>query len=175
MELLGWVTASLFAPPGETLFQELYTGTLEDALEELTGHPVALPKVAPRELQAAYTALFVTHPQGLPAPPYAGYALDGELFGPTFHRLMELYREGGLEVQATWRDLPDHIAAIGEAIALLADKNPHLAKRLAQEFLKPWLDRFAPQVKAHDPTGFYATLVDLLQEGIHAKTGVSQA
>ncbi|BDG26889.1 hypothetical protein TthSNM66_15250 [Thermus thermophilus] len=173
MELLGWVTASFFSPPGEALFRELYAGTLEEALEELTGHPVALPKVAPRELQAAYTALFVTHPEGLPAPPYAGYALDGELFGPSFHRLQELYREGGLEVQATWRDLPDHIAAIGEAIALLAGKNPHLAKRLAREFLKPWLDRFGPQVKTHDPTGFYATLVDLLQEAIHAKTGVS--
>ena len=76
-------------------------------------------------------------------------------------------------MQATWRDLPDHIAAIGEAIALLAGKNPHLARRLAREFLKPWLDRFGPQVKTHDPTGFYATLVDLLQEAIHAKTGVS--
>ncbi|WP_243027074.1 TorD/DmsD family molecular chaperone [Thermus albus] len=175
MELLGWVTASLFSPPGEALFRELHAGTLEEALEELTGHPVALPRVPPQELQAAYTALFVSHPHGLPAPPYAGYALDGELFGPSFHRLQELYREGGLEVRASWRDLPDHIAALGEAIALLAGKNPHLAQRLVREFLKPWLDRFAPQVKAHDPTGFYATLVDLLQEGIYAKTGLSEA
>ncbi|MDM7325416.1 MAG: molecular chaperone TorD family protein [Thermus sp.] len=109
------------------------------------------------------------------APALAGFALVGELFGPSFHRLQELYREGGLEVRASWRDLPDHIAAIGEAIALLAGRKPHLAQRLAQEFLKPWLDRFAPQVKAHDPTGFYATLVDLLQEGIYAKTGLSEA
>ena len=29
MELLGWVTASLFAPPGEAFFRELSAGTLE--------------------------------------------------------------------------------------------------------------------------------------------------
>ncbi len=175
MELLGWVTASLFSPPGEALFRELYAGTLEEALEELTGHPVALPRVPPQELQTAYTALFITHPQGVPAPPYAGYALDGAFFGPSFHRLLEIYQEGGLEVQATWKDLPDHVAAIGEAIALVADRKPHLARRMAQEFLKPWIERFGPQVKTHDPTGFYATLVDLLEEAIHAKTGLPEA
>ncbi|MFD3005090.1 TorD/DmsD family molecular chaperone [Thermus tengchongensis] len=175
MELLGWVTASLFAPPGEALFRELAAGTLEEALEELTGHPVALPRVPQGELQATYTALFVTHPEGLPAPPYAGYALDGELFGPSYHRLLEFYREGGLEVQESWRDLPDHLAAVGEAIAFLSTKRPDLAKRLVQEFLSPWLKRFGQAVKTHDPTGFYAALVDLLEEAIHAKTGVSEA
>lgn len=175
MELLGWVTASLFAPPGEALFRELSAGTLEEALEELTGHPVALPRVPPSELQAAYTALFVTNPRGLPAPPYAGYALDGEFFGPSYHRLLELYREGGLEVQATWRDLPDHLSALGEAIALLNPRRPDLSYRLVQEFLHPWLERFGPAVKAHDPTGFYQALVGLLEEAIHAKTGVSEA
>ena len=175
MELLGWVTASLFAPPGEAFFRELSAGTLEEALEELTGHPVALPQVAPSELQAAYTALFVSNPSGLPAPPYAGYALAGELFGPSYHRLLELYREGGLEVQETWRDLPDHLSALGEAIALLNPRRPDLSRRLVQEFLHPWLKRFGPAVKAHDPTGFYRELVELLEEAIHAKTGVSEA
>ncbi|MCS6867429.1 MAG: molecular chaperone TorD family protein [Thermus sp.] len=175
MELLGWVAASLFSPPGEALFRELAAGTLEEALEELTGHPVALPQVAPGELQAAYTALFVTHPRGLPAPPYAGYALDGELFGPSYHRLLALYREGGLEVQETWRDLPDHLAALGEAIALLNPRRPDLARRLVQEFLRPWLERYGQAVKDHDPTGFYAALVALLEEAVHAKTGVSEA
>ncbi|GLV47504.1 hypothetical protein TJA_06750 [Thermus sp. LT1-2-5] len=175
MELLGWVTASLFRPPGEALHRELYAGTLQDALEELVGHPVALPQVPLEELQAAYTLLFVSHPEGLPAPPYAGYALDGELFGPSYHRLLELYREGGLEVQETWRELPDHLAALGEAIALLHPKRPDLARVLVQGFLSPWLQRFAQAVKAKDPTGFYAALVGLLEEVVHAKTGVSEA
>jgi TorA maturation chaperone TorD len=175
MELLGWVTASLFAPPGEALWRELQGGTLEEALSELRGGPVALPRPPLAELQAAYTALFVTNPQGVPAPPYAGYARDGELLGPSYHRLLELYREGGLEVQETWRDLPDHLAALGEAMALLAPRRPDLARRLAQEFLAPWLKRFGEAVKAHDPTGFYAALVGFLQEVVHAKTGVSEA
>ncbi|WP_038056113.1 TorD/DmsD family molecular chaperone [Thermus amyloliquefaciens] len=175
MELLGWVTASLFAPPGEALFRELAAGTLEEALEELTGHPVALPRVLPEELQAAYTALFVANPKGVPAPPYAGYALDGQLLGPSLYRLLELYREGGLEVQDSWRDLPDHLAALGEAIALLSPVRPELAQRAATEFLLPWLEGFTQAVKDHDPTGFYAQLVDLLKEALHAKKGVSQA
>lgn len=175
MELLGWVVASLFSPPGETLFRELSAGTLEEALEELTGHPVALPKAPLKELQAAYTALFVTNPHGLPAPPYASYALDGELFGPSYHRLLEIYREGGLEVQESWRDLPDHMAALGEAIALMAAKRPDLAQRLVQEYLHPWLRRFGPGVKAHDTSGFYGPLVELLEEAVHAKTGLSEA
>ncbi|APD09794.1 MULTISPECIES: TorD/DmsD family molecular chaperone [Thermus] len=175
MELLGWVTASLFSPPGEALYRELHGATLQDALEELAGHPVTLPQVPLSELQVAYTLLFVTHPEGLPAPPYASYALDGELFGPSYQRLLEIYREGGLEVQETWRDLPDHLAALGEAIALLHPRRPDLARRLAQEFLRPWLKRFAPVVKAKDPTGFYAQLVAWLEEVLDAKTGVPEA
>ncbi|WP_347241284.1 molecular chaperone TorD family protein [Thermus sp.] len=175
MELLGWVTASLFAPPGEALWRELQGGTLEEALSELKGSPVALPRPSFAELQAAYTALFVTNPQGVPAPPYAGYARDGELLGPSYHRLLELYREGGLEVRESWRDLPDHLAALGEAMALLAPKRPDLVERLAREFLHPWLQRFGEAVKAHDPTGFYAGAVNLLAEVIHEKAGVSEA
>lgn len=77
MELLGWVVASFFAPPGEVLWKELQGGTLEEALSELKGAPVALPHPPFPALQEAYTALFVTNPQGVPAPPYAGYAKDG--------------------------------------------------------------------------------------------------
>ncbi|MCH1928451.1 hypothetical protein L6232_27025, partial [Shewanella sp. C31] len=78
------------------------------------------------------------------------------------------------EVQETWRDLPDHLSALGEAMALLAPRRPDLAQRLAQEFLAPWLKRFGEAVKTHDPTGFYATRVDLLEEVVHAQTGVSE-
>jgi TorA maturation chaperone TorD len=175
MELLGWVVAGLFAPPGEALFRELQGGTLEEALSELKGTPVSLPRPSFAALQEAYTALFVTNPEGVPAPPYAGYAKDGALLGPSHHALLEIYREGGLEVQETWRDLPDHLAALGEAMALLSPRRPDLAERLAREFLHPWLKRFGEAVKAHDPTGFYAQAVELLTEVIHAKTGVSQA
>jgi TorA maturation chaperone TorD len=175
MELLGWVVAGFFAPPGEVLWKELQGGTLEEALSELRGAPVALPHPPFPALQEAYTALFVTNPQGVPAPPYAGYAKDGVLLGPSYHRLLELYREGGLEVQESWRDLPDHLAALGEAIALLASSRPDLAERLAREFLFPWLSRFGEAVKAHDPTGFYGQAVAVLKEVLDAKTRVSEA
>ncbi len=39
-------------------------------------------------------------------------------------------------------------------MALLAPRRPDLARRLAQEFLAPWLKRFGEAVKAHDPTAF---------------------
>ena len=72
MELLGWVTASLFAPPGEAFFRELSAGTLEEALEELTGHPVALPQVAPSEPPSSSATRAGSPPPPTRAMPWTG-------------------------------------------------------------------------------------------------------
>lgn len=162
MELLGWLTAAVFAPPGEALRKDLESGALEEAFGELLGRPYPLPHPALEELQAAHTALFVTNPEGLPAPPYAGLARDGALFGPSLHELLELYEKEGLEVQGI-RDLPDHLSVLGEAIALLAEEKPRVAQRLAQGFLLPWLRTYGERVRDHDPTGFYARCVEALR------------
>lgn len=163
MQLLGWVTAAVFAPPKAALAHDLASGALQEALDELAQGRAAprLPQVELPELQAAYTALFLSNPAGLPCPPYVGMALDGRLFGDGFDRLLEVYQAAGLEVSPDWRDLPDHLAAVGEAIALLEGK-PALARTLALDFLLPWLRRYTLALWEADPTGFYSAVAEFL-------------
>ncbi len=178
MQLLGWVTAAAFAPPKAALEQDLVAGTLQAALAEMAkGHALeapVLPQTSLRELQAAYTALFVSNPAGLPCPPYAGMALDERLFGEAFDRLLELYRAAGLEVSPDWRDLPDHLAAVGEAIALLEEK-PELGRTLALEYLYPWLKRYTPVLQKADPTGFYSSIAVFLSKVLEEVNGETRA
>jgi len=167
MQLLGWVTAAAFAPPKAALEQDLVSGTLQAALAEMAkAHSLPtpeLPRTKLSELQAVYTSLFISNPAGLPCPPYAGMALDERLFGEGFDRLLELYRAAGLEISPDWRDLPDHIAAVGEAIALL-ETRPALARALALDYLYPWLKRYTPVLLEADPTGFYSTITVFLSQ-----------
>ncbi len=165
MELLGWLTSLIFAPPGPGLMKDLGSGALEEALGEVAGREVQLPRPSLSDLQAAHTALFVTNPRGVPAPPYTALARDGILLGPSFYELLELYTQAGLLVQDT-RELPDHLAILGEALALTAQAKPELAGKLAREYLLPWLQAYGPRVEAEDPTGFYAQAVRVLREAL---------
>jgi len=167
MQLLGWATAATFAPPKAALEQDLTSNTLQAALAEMAeGCGLVapdLPQTELTQLQTAYTSLFVSNPRGLPCPPYVGMALDERLFGDSFDRLLELYQAAGLEASPDWRDLPDHLAAVGEAIALLEAK-PALARTLALDYLHPWLVRYTPALQEADPTGFYSTVGGFLMQ-----------
>ncbi|WP_337868421.1 molecular chaperone TorD family protein [Meiothermus sp.] len=169
MQLLGWVTAAAFAPPKAALEHDLVSGTLQAALAEMAkAHDLPipdLPQMPLSELQAVYTSLFVSNPAGLPCPPYVGMALDERLFGEGFDRLLELYREVGLETSPDWRDLPDHLAAVGEAIALL-DTKPAQARTLALDYLYPWLKRYTPILREADSTSFYSAIALFLSQAL---------
>lgn len=178
MQLLGWVSAAAFAPPKAALEQDLVSGTLQAALAEMAKSrnlpTPELPQTKLSELQAVYTSLFVSNSDGLPCPPYVGMALDERLFGEGFNRLIELYRAAGLEVSPDWRDLPDHLAAVGEAIALLEEK-PELARTLALEYLYPWLKRYTPVLQKADPTGFYSSIAVFLSKVLEEVNGETRA
>jgi TorA maturation chaperone TorD len=165
MQLLGWVTAATFAPPRAALEQDLTSGSLQAAIAEMAEikglTPPELPRAEMIDLQTTYTRLFVTNPAGLPCPPYVGMALDEKLFGDGFDRLLELYQTAGLETSPDWRDLPDHLAVVGEAMALLETK-PALAQSLALEYLYPWLKRYTPALQEADTTRFYSSVAGFL-------------
>ncbi|WP_457629840.1 TorD/DmsD family molecular chaperone [Oceanithermus sp.] len=173
MEWIGLVTAATFRSPGGALERDLTSGRLQEALAELARESGVLPPelpVAPlTELQAAYTRLFVANPGGLPAPPYAGYALDGRLMGEAQEALQAFYAEHGLAVDESWKELPDHLAAVGEAIALLSGQDPQAARSLAFGYLLPWLERYADVVAAEDPTGFYGAICQTLKQVLEAE------
>lgn len=173
MEWIGLITAATFRAPGRALERDLASGSLQAAVEELARArglpPPRLPEPPLAELQAAYTRLFVANPGGLPAPPYAGYALDGRLMGGAEEALERFYAEHGLVTREGWDDLPDHLAALGEAIALLGETDPDAARALARGYLEPWLERYAEVVAREDPTGFYGTICTFLKKALEAE------
>ncbi len=173
MEWIGLIAAATFRSPGRALERDLDSGSIQAALAELARargmEPPELPRPPLPELQASYTHLFVANPEGLPAPPYAGYALDGRLAGEAQEALERFYGENGLQTQSNWRDFPDHLAAVGEAVALLADRDPAAAHGLAFGYLQPWLERYAEVVAREDPTGFYGTICTFLKDVMEAE------
>ena len=173
MEWIGLVTAATFRSPGGALERDLTSGRLQEALTELARGrglaPPVLPAVPLSELQSAYTSLFVANPGGLPAPPYAGYALDNQLMGEAQEALQAFYAAHGLAVDESWQELPDHLAAVGEAVALLSGQDPQAARTLALGYLRPWLQRYADLVAGEDPTGFYGTICQTLKQVLEAE------
>jgi len=173
LELIGLLTAATFRSPGTALERDLQSGRLQAALDELARlsgqERRRLPDVPLNELQAVFTNLFVANPGGLPAPPYAGYARDGKLMGAAQRALENFYASHGLTVNDTWSELPDHLAAVGEAVALLSKSNPEGARSLARGYLRPWFERFSRIVVEEDETGFYGTICALIGQVLEAE------
>jgi len=171
--LLGAVIRATFGASAAELKDHLDSGRLQrglDDLAEVTGHAAPqLGSPAHSELEATRVSLFHANPAGLPAPPYAGLAIDGEILGPAVTRLESLLAAHGYESPAGWTELPDHLAAIGAVLA--ADACPaSLARRLEEEYLRPWLDRYAGRVAAVDETGVFTAITGFLARIVKGAT-----
>lgn len=169
--LLLTLVAGVFAPPRESLRDDLRTGRLRQACEQLAsqlGVPAPQwPRVDWTELQAAHVDLFVSSGSGLTAVPYVGYAVDDEVLGPTAEALARFFREHQVTPNPDWRDLPDHVAAVAEAGALLhAADRPEAAHHLALRYLRPWFERYAAAIQRNDSSGFYASLTRFLHQAL---------
>jgi TorA maturation chaperone TorD len=163
LALLMDVIASSFRSPGKALRDNLNSGALAEALKTLAeGRSIEVPEFSDLDwsrLRSSYVALFVSSGHGIAAPPYAGFALDGELLGPSVEGFKAFLAHHGVEITATWADLPDHIAAIAEAGALLARADrTEAARLLLGDFLAPWFWRYHDAVVAADASGFYGPL-----------------
>jgi len=167
---LGSLIAAGFAPPGPKLAEDLAKGRIAELVaalaeaEKLPPPRLSAPPLS--QLETAYVGLFVNRPGGVPAPPYAGYAQDGRLFGPTFDRLLDFLEARGVVARPDFADLPDHIAALGEALVLLSEKDAAAARTLARAYLLPWFRRYAEVLEHADPTGFYAGLAGFVREAL---------
>lgn len=128
-----------------------------------------------------YTRLFLGPVNPL-AQPYASFWLTGEktLMQDTTVALLDLYAEGGFDIDEGFRDLPDHVAAELEFLYLLnhrlhrsrGDSSDGAADRarfdgLRQRFvaghLGNWLAAFALAVQQGAETPFYRELGTLTQ------------
>lgn len=171
VELLLQIVAGVYASPGDALTADLESGTFDAAVQEVADAiGVDAPDVVPPNtliLQSSYVDLFVSSASGLSSPPYVGYAVDGELLGPTAVELGRFLEGHGIGTDPSWTDLPDHVAAVAEAASLLArDGHDEAARYVLAHFLFPWFDRYADRVASKDVSGFYGPLTRFLHASI---------
>lgn len=124
-----------------------------------------------------YTRLFLG-PTRVIAQPYESIWLTGEttLMQDSTMAVLDLYGEGGFEIDGEFRDLPDHVAAELEFLYLLifrelqarqsADSDAQrrfaaLRRRLIDEHLGRWIEPFTAAVRDGARSAFYRELADL--------------
>jgi TorA maturation chaperone TorD len=103
--------------------------------------------------------------------------------------LRELYAQGGFEVDASYRDVPDHIAAELAFLNLLIFRDnqaqrigtpdeceacAELRQRFLDEHLAHWIGPFAAAMRSYARTGYYRELAELT-ERFMAIEGVAKA
>ncbi|MCM2253700.1 MAG: molecular chaperone TorD family protein [Ramlibacter sp.] len=138
-----------------------------------------------------YTRLFLGPPEAL-AKPYGSCWLGAEaaLMQESTLAVMELYREGGFEVDEEFMELPDHIAAELEFLYLLVFKQNEAVRAglpdvradwaklqgiFLAEHLGKWVTPFAAAVSAGAQTPFYRELAGLTQRFLGMETSAAPA
>lgn len=131
-------------------------------------------------LKAEYHRLFVG-PYKLPAPPYASVYLETEptVMGPSTLEVLRMYEEAGFRLSPSFKDLPDHIAAELEFMALLCEEEREswqkadfavATKLLSREenFLGEhpvrWTAGFSSKILSSTDFPFYRALAFLLKD-----------
>lgn len=175
LDLLFQLIAGTYRSPGAALRADLASGALggaqEAVAEALDLDPPAFEVPSWTTLEAVYVDLFVTSAGGIAAPPYVGYAIDGELMGPSAQLLGAAFADHGIELQDAWSDLPDHVAAVAEGGTLLIRSGrPEAAQALLEGYVAPWFDRFARAIETKDVSGFYGPVTRFLQAAIKEVT-----
>jgi TorA maturation chaperone TorD len=163
--------AATYRTPGAALRADLESGAFADACGALADAlgltPPAFGALDFAALQERHVALFVTSGDGIVAPPYAGFAVDGELLGATFQAMGGTFARYGIEVRGDWADLPDHVSAVAEGAGLLLEAGAlDGAVEVLERYLAPWFDRYTAAVAAADVGGVYGALTPFLDAAI---------
>jgi TorA maturation chaperone TorD len=126
-----------------------------------------------------YTRLFLGPPQPL-ARPHGAFWLTGEttLMQDATMSALDLYQEGGFDLDGEFREVPDHVAVELEFLYLLIFKRnetqragpadvavnwEQLEKVFLGAHLGVWISPFAAAMKAGAETAFYRTLAELTE------------
>jgi TorA maturation chaperone TorD len=138
------------------------------------------------ELQIDYTRLFL-NPAGPLAAPYESAWLAGKdpmLFDEVMQSVLDSYRTGGYEVDESFRDLPDHIAAELEFLYTLIFREARAAasgndeqragsvdlqRRFVEEHLGRWIGPFTEALRVGGATALYRTLADLTERFVESE------
>ena len=144
------------------------------------------------DLQIDYTRLFM-NPTGALAAPYESSWLGGKdpmLTQEITLSVLEAYKQGGYEVDAGFRDLPDHIAAeleflyaliFREARAVASGNDAELRQagdlrcRFVDLHLGRWIGPFAQALRDGGETPLYRPLADLTERFVESEAGWRQS
>ncbi len=133
-----------------------------------------------------YTRLFLG-PTDILAKPYGSVWLEDKkiVMGDSTMAVLDLYREGGFELDENFREVPDHIAAELEFLYLLnfqesearrADdaeswaRAANLKARFLRNHLGRWVGPFTAAMKAGAATAFYKTLAEVTELFVQTET-----
>jgi TorA maturation chaperone TorD len=138
------------------------------------------------ELQVDYTRLFL-NPTGPLASPYESAWIAGRdpmLVGEITQSVLDTYRQGGYDVDLSFRDLPDHIAAELEFLYALVFREAsaaasgndaeraqavELQRRFVGRHLGRWIGPFAEALRGSGETALYRTLADLTERFVRSE------
>jgi TorA maturation chaperone TorD len=184
---LSRLLAACYYQPGPEFVEEKLFDSLVDAAArigpdlESSARQLAAAFAAEdaQELLVDYTRLFLG-PIDAPAKPYGSVWLEGRhsLMLDSTVAVLDLYAEGGFEIDERFRDLPDHIAAELEFLYLLlfrqaealrngdgeaGARSASLARRFLDAHLGRWIGSFAAAIRDGAQTAFYRQLAGLTE------------
>ena len=192
-EDFGRLLAACYYQPEAHLAEEDVFGSLTRAAERLDPSLAekarrlgeAFASESPDTLLLDYSRLFLG-PFDILAKPYGSVWMEGEkvVMGDSTMAVLDLYREGGFDLDENFREVPDHIAAELEFLYLLlfqenearrsgdakgAEKTSNLKRRFLQNHLGRWVAPFTEAMKNGADTAFYKTLAELTELFVEAE------
>jgi TorA maturation chaperone TorD len=126
-------------------------------------------------LMVDYTRLFLGPVEALAKPYEASWRKTSEQSDENPHlALLDVYAEGGLEIDDEFKELPDHVAVELEFLYLLVfasnqarkadNADEALQARFLREHLGAWAPDFSAAVAASAETSFYRELAGLTEQ-----------
>lgn len=177
--------AACYYQPGPEFAEEKVFDSMLDAAgrihPELAAHARRLGEKffaeGLEDLLLDYTRLFLG-PSHIIAKPYGSIWLEGKqaVMGDSTVAVQALYREGGFDMDESFRELPDHVAVELEFLYLLIyrenearrdgspesmEKMAGIRRRFLDEHLGRWVTPFAEAVQAGAQSDFYRVLAKL--------------
>lgn len=188
--------AACYYQPGPEFAEERVFDSMRTAAIEVEAGMALLAEAAGaafdqqpiEQLQIDYTRLFL-NPSGPLASPYESAWIAGRdpmLVGEITQSVLASYRSGGFEVDADFKDLPDHIAAELEFLYALVFREARAAasgneaeraeavdlrRRFIELHLGRWIGPFAEALRSGGETALYRTLADLTERFVRSEAG----
>ena len=196
-DLCRYLAACYYQPGPEFAEEKVFDSMLRAATRihpDLAAHARRLGEEFAAEgaenLLLDYTRLFLG-PTHIIAKPYGSVWLEGQnsLMVKSTIEVLELYKEGGFEMDEGFRELPDHIAAELEFLYLLiyraneAHRNGDpealeaklaLRRRFLDAHLGRWIGPFAAAVRAGAQSAFYRELAALTDRFVRMEAAVDK-